>query len=133
MGLVAVVLIFVWAYGLLCDTGRVLLGVEMDASVLAEIREVIAASPIKAQLVDLHVWRVGKDKYACILSLATDNAVSPEYSKKKSMHSEELVYISVEINAICRWAIIYISTGAGIFATATIGDFMRGLYGCCFA
>ncbi|OGS81463.1 MAG: hypothetical protein A2Z94_04205 [Gallionellales bacterium GWA2_55_18] len=102
MGLVAVVLIFVWAYGLLCDTGRVLLGVEMDASVLAEIREVIAASPIKAQLVDLHVWRVGKDKYACILSLATDNAVSPEYFKKQLSIHEKLVHVSVEINAIGR-------------------------------
>jgi len=35
--------------------------------------EVIAASPIKVQLNDWHVWRVGNGKFACILSLATDN------------------------------------------------------------
>ncbi|MDD5300976.1 MAG: CDF family Co(II)/Ni(II) efflux transporter DmeF [Gallionella sp.] len=100
MGLVGAVLVSVWAYGLLRDTGRVLLDAEMNAPVVDEIREVIAASPVKARLDDLHVWRVGKDKYACILSLATDNAVSPEYFKKQLSVHEELVHISVEINAI---------------------------------
>lgn len=99
MGLVGAVLVSVWAYGLLRDTGRVLLDAEMNAPVVEEIREVIAASPVKARLDDLHVWRVGKDKYACILSLATDNAVSPEYFKKQLSVHEELVHISVEINA----------------------------------
>ncbi len=98
MGLVGAVLVSVWAYGLLRETGRVLLDAEMNAPVVDGIREVIAASPIKARLDDLHVWRVGKDKYACILSLATDNAVSPEYFKKQLCIHEELVHISVEIN-----------------------------------
>jgi len=66
-------------YGLLRDTGRVLLDAEVTVPVAAEIREVIAASPIKAQICDLHVGRVGKGKYACILSLAMINDVSPEY------------------------------------------------------
>jgi cation diffusion facilitator family transporter len=98
MGLVGAVLVSVWAYSLLRDTGRVLLDAEMNAPVVAEIREVIAASPVKAQLDDLHVWRVGKGKYACILSLATNNDVSPEYFKKQLRIHEELVHISVEIN-----------------------------------
>jgi cation diffusion facilitator family transporter len=67
-------------------------------SVVDEIREAIAASPIKAQLNDLHVWRVGKGKFACILSLATDNEVSPEYFKEQLSIHEELVHISIEIN-----------------------------------
>jgi cation diffusion facilitator family transporter len=83
MGLIGAVLVSVWAYGLLRDTGRVLLDAEMNAPVVAEICEVIEASPVKAKLCDLHVWRVGKGKYACILSLATDNEVSPEYFKEQ--------------------------------------------------
>ena len=102
MGLVGAVLVSVWAYGLLRETGRVLLDAEMNAPVVDEIREVIASSPVRVRLDDLHVWRVGKDKYACILSLATDNAVSPEYFKKQLSVHEELVHISVEINAIDR-------------------------------
>src|SRR5665647_2100122 len=98
MGLVGAVLVSTWAYGLLRDTGRVLLDAEMNAPVVDEIREVIAASPIKVQLNDLHVWRVGKGKFACILSLATDNEVSPEYFKQQLSIHEELVHISIEIN-----------------------------------
>lgn len=98
MGLVGAVLVSAWAYGLLRDTSRVLLDAEMNAPVVDEIREVIAASPIKVQLNDLHVWRVGKGKFACILSLATDNKVSPEYFKQQLSIHDELVHISIEIN-----------------------------------
>lgn len=100
MGLVGAVLVSVWAYGLLRDTGRVLLDAEMNAPVVDEIREVIAASPVRAQLCDLHVWRVGKGKYACILSLATVDDVSPDYFKEQLSIHEELVHISVEINRV---------------------------------
>ena len=100
MGLVGAALVSVWAYGLLRDTGRVLLDAEMNAPVVEEIREVIAASPVPARLCDLHVWRVGKGKYACILSLATDNEASPEYFKQQLSIHEELVHISIEINQI---------------------------------
>ena len=100
MGLVGATLVSVWAFGLLRDTGRVLLDAEMNAPVVAEIREVIEASPIKARLCDLHVWRVGKGKYACILSLATDNEASPEYFKRQLSIHEELVHVSIEINLV---------------------------------
>ena len=71
MGLVGAVLVSVWAYGLLRDTGRVLLDAEMNVPVVDEIREVIAASPVKAQICDLHVWRVGKGKF-CLHSQPRD-------------------------------------------------------------
>ncbi len=100
MGLAGAVLVAVWAYALLRDTARVLLDAEMNAPVVAEIREVIAASPVQARLHDLHVWRVGKGKYACILSLATDNEASPEYFKQQLSIHEELVHVSIEINRI---------------------------------
>lgn len=98
MGIVGTGLISVWAYGLIRDSGRVLLDAEMNAPVVEEIREVIAASPIKATLCDLHVWRVGQGKYACILALATDKDVQPDYFKAQLNIHEELVHISIEIN-----------------------------------
>lgn len=98
MGIVGAGLVAVWAYGLLRDTGRVLLDAEMDAPVVAEIHEVIAASPSKAEITDLHVWRVGKGKYACMLSLAVQGDVTPdEFRQQLSIH-EELVHITVEVN-----------------------------------
>jgi cation diffusion facilitator family transporter len=100
MGLIGAGLVSIWAFGLLRDTSRVLLDAEMNAPVVDEIRDVISASPIAAQLCDLHVWRVGKGKYACILSLATIDDVSPEYFKEQLGIHEELVHISVEINRV---------------------------------
>ncbi len=99
MGIVGAVLVSVWAYGLLRDTGRVLLDAEMDAPVVAEIREVIEASPVKADIMDLHVWRVAQGKYACILSLTTSSSAQPDYFKQQLRVHEELVHITVEINA----------------------------------
>ncbi len=101
MGIVGAGLVAVWAYGLLRDSGRVLLDAEMDAPVVAEIRDVVKASPIKAEICDLHVWRVGKGKYACILSLVTANDAGPDYFKRQLSVHEELVHISVEVNRAC--------------------------------
>ena len=70
-GLVGAVLVGAWATSLLRDSGRVLLDAEMDAPVVQEIRDVIAAIPIRATITDLHVWRVGTAKYACICLLYT--------------------------------------------------------------
>ena len=98
MGIVGAALVAVWAYGLLRDSGRVLLDADMNAPVVKEIREVIEASPIKATLCDLHVWRVGKGKYACIVSLATAQDVDPDYFKQQLRIHDELVHISVEVN-----------------------------------
>ncbi|SEJ08302.1 cation diffusion facilitator family transporter [Azotobacter beijerinckii] len=98
MGIVGAALVAVWAYGLLRDTGRVLLDAEMDAPVVAEIREVIDESPIKAAITDLHVWRVGKGKYACILSLVVTDAAEPDYFRRQLSIHEELVHVTVEVN-----------------------------------
>lgn len=98
MGIVGAGLVAVWAYGLLGDTGRALLDVGMDAPVVAEIRETIGACPIHADITDLHVWRVGKGTYACILSLAVTDAVEPDYFRRQLRVHEELVHVTVEVN-----------------------------------
>lgn len=98
MGIIGAGLVAIWAYGLLRDSGRVLLDADMNAPVVAEIKEVIAASPISAHICDLHVWRVGKGKYACILSLVTSDDVEPDYFKRQLSIHEELIHLSVEVN-----------------------------------
>lgn len=100
MGIAGSILVGVWAYGLIRQTGKVLLDAEMDAPVVEEIKDVINASPIPAKLTDLHVWRVGTAKYACILGLTTDQPVSPDYYKQRLSIHEELVHITVEVNAV---------------------------------
>lgn len=100
MGIAGAVLVTIWAWGLLKDSSRVLLDAEMDAPVVEEIREVIAASPVAAEISDLHVWRVGRGKYACILALCTAEPVAPAYFRERLAVHEELVHVSVEVNVL---------------------------------
>ncbi len=98
MGVVGAVLVLIWARGLIIDTGRVLLDAEMDAPVVQEVRDVIQASPWPATITDLHVWRVGRGQYACILSLVTASQAQPEDFKQLLAVHEELRHITVEVN-----------------------------------
>jgi len=97
MGLVGAALVTVWAWGLLRSCGKVLLDAEMDSPVVEEIREVIAQSDVPARIVDLHVWRVGRDAYACIVQVVTDAVVDGEHFRRALSIHEELVHITVEV------------------------------------
>ncbi|MFG0762933.1 CDF family Co(II)/Ni(II) efflux transporter DmeF [Aeromonas media] len=96
MGIVGAVLVAVWARGLLRDTGRVLLDAEMDAPLVAEIREVIAELP-EAEIRDLHVWRVGQVQYAAVLSLRMAVPVPAQAIRERLAIHEELVHLTIEI------------------------------------
>jgi len=96
MGLVGTALVGRWALGLLRDTGRVLLDAEMDAPVVQEVHDVVQSLPHSAAVRDLHVWRVGKGKYACIVSITTSAPVSADEVRRRLAVHEELVHITVE-------------------------------------
>jgi len=96
MGIVGTVLVGRWAIGLLRDTGRVLLDAEMDAPVVQEVRDVIATLPGTPQLRDLHVWRVGRGKYACIVHLAGAQALHAAEVRDALAIHDELVHVTVE-------------------------------------
>lgn len=103
MGLVGAVLVALWAKGLIAETSRVLLDREMDHPVVQEIREVIgslqATAPV--ELVDLHVWRVARDAYACTLTLVSgDPALTPHQVRQALAVHEELVHCTVEIHQL---------------------------------
>jgi cation diffusion facilitator family transporter len=98
MGIIGAILIVVWAYRLILDTGKVLLDAEMQAPVVTEIMEVIHSSPFPVHISDLHVWRVGKAKYACILELITAEDVTPDYFRNRLAIHGELAHITIEIS-----------------------------------
>jgi len=101
MGIVGAILVARWAWGLLRDTSRVLLDREMDSPVTAEIRGVIANMDQtgSTRIADLHLWRVGKARFACILSLVTHDAgMTPERVKERLREHEELAHVTVEVN-----------------------------------
>lgn len=97
MGIVGATLVAQWAFSLLRQSGRILLDADMDAPVVEEIREVVTDKLPGTTLSDLHVWRVGKGRYACILGLVTEGPLSPAVVRGYLASHEELVHITVEI------------------------------------
>jgi cation diffusion facilitator family transporter len=97
MGIAGTLLVGRWAVGLLRDTGRVLLDAEMDAPVVAEVREAVNSLTQPTTLRDLHVWRVGKGKYACIVSIETDVEFAAVEVRRQLAAHHELVHVTVEV------------------------------------
>ncbi|MCE4361567.1 CDF family Co(II)/Ni(II) efflux transporter DmeF [Xanthomonas hortorum] len=97
MGIVGAVLVTVWAWGLLRSAGRVLLDAEMDAPVVEEVKQVIAELPHAIDIGDLHVWRVGRHRYACVISLVTAADIDAQLVREALQIHEELVHITVEL------------------------------------
>jgi cation diffusion facilitator family transporter len=97
MGIVGAVVVAVWAWSLIRDTSRVLLDREMDSGVVAEIREVLETDA-DTRISDLHVWRVGRDKFACAVSIVTHDPKAPSYYKSLLSIHEEVAHVTVEVN-----------------------------------
>ncbi len=98
MGLVGAALVSAWAWGLLRDSGRILLDAEMDAPVVAEIRDVIEKGAIPARITDLHVWRVGRAQYAVVVTVTTPTSETGEYFRRALSVHDELVHVTVEVD-----------------------------------
>ena len=100
MGVVGAVLVTVWAVGLLRQTGRVLLDAEMDHPVVAEVREAITGAGADVRITDLHLWRVGRGRFACIVSLVTDSAADAAFFRRVLAVHDELVHVTVEVERL---------------------------------
>lgn len=100
MGLVGSVLVARWSWGLLKQSGAVLLDAEMGGPLDMEIRQVIALQFPSARMTDLHVWRVASDKYACIIVLASPSPLSPSEVRAQLAVHDELVHVTVEIQPV---------------------------------
>ena len=99
MGIVGAALVASWAKGLMQQTGAVLLDREMDHPVVDEIREVVEAGPGGTRIADLHVWRVGRNAYACAISVVTHSgAETPDAIRARLAQHEEVVHATIEIN-----------------------------------
>ncbi len=94
MGIVGAAVIARWSWGLLRDTGAVLVDAAANPHLEEEIREAIEDGD--ARITDLHVWRVGPGKYAAIVSLvAADPLPAAAYAARVQVH-EELVHVTIE-------------------------------------
>lgn len=96
MGLVGAALITRWSWGLMRDTSGVLLDSADDRRVAA-IKRMIEADADN-RVTDLHLWQVGANRYAAIVSIVTHFPKSPEHYKGLLQDIHGLEHISIEIN-----------------------------------
>lgn len=101
IGIVGAAFVAIWAKNLLRETGTVLLDREMDHPIVKEIREVVETGPDSGdtKIADLHVWRVGKGRYSCALSVVTHdtNLTAVRVREQLAQHGE-LVHSTIEIH-----------------------------------
>lgn len=98
MGIVGSAVISQWAYGLIRQTQIILLDKEPeDCDLNREIRKSIASDG-DSVITDLHIWQVGPNKFAAIISLVAHHPRSPEDYKAALKEHEELVHVTVEIH-----------------------------------
>ncbi|ENX03926.1 hypothetical protein F900_00624 [Acinetobacter modestus] len=100
LGIIGALLVAKWSWGLMQETGKTLIDAEMGHPVVQEIKEVIAEFP-QVEITDLHVWKVGRGKFSCILGLETAMSdLNPDQVKAALAIHEEIVHASVEIHHI---------------------------------
>ncbi|WP_422008770.1 CDF family Co(II)/Ni(II) efflux transporter DmeF [Reyranella sp.] len=92
MGIVGGIVIALWAWNLLRDTGAVLLDTS-DPHLEAEVREQVEG-PGDARITDLHVWRIGPGAHAAIVSVA--GAVDRETIRERLVPVHELAHVTIE-------------------------------------
>ncbi|AWM91839.1 cation transporter [Pseudomonas sp. 31-12] len=94
MGIVGAIIIAKWAYGLMRDSAAVLLDTT-DEPVAAEIRELLESAG-DVRISDLHVWQVGPDARAAIVSVVATGQVSADTIRERLAPVHELSHLTVE-------------------------------------
>jgi cation diffusion facilitator family transporter len=95
-GTVGACVIASWAYGLVRDTGRILLDMNPDRQLTERVRQEIEVDGDR--LTDLHVWRLGPGHLAAVLSVVTGQNRQPEDYRARLRHFASLSHVTVEVH-----------------------------------
>jgi cation diffusion facilitator family transporter len=95
VGIVGSLVIASWAYGLIRDSGAVLLDVSADKDLETVIRDRIETKGDR--VTDLHLWQVGPGHCAAVISVISDNPLPPATYKRRLGGLKRLCHITVEV------------------------------------
>ncbi len=98
MGIVGAIVIARWAWSLMGVTSAVLLD-QTDEHVAEEIRELVE-KPGDATITDLHVWRVGPEAHAAIVSVLGESTVNAESIRERLKPVHEVSHLTVEFRLV---------------------------------
>ena len=86
-----------WAYGLVRDTGAILLDMNPDTRTAENLRAAIEQGGDR--LVDLHLWRLGPGHLGAILSVTTAHPRNVDFYRARLAGFRTLSHVSIEVVA----------------------------------
>ena len=94
-GIVGATVIASWSYGLIRDTGAILLDMNPDQRMASNLRQAIESEG--DQLADLHLWRLGPGHLGAIISVITTQARQADYYRARLTRFKSLSHLTVEV------------------------------------
>jgi len=94
-GIIGAAVIASWSYGLIRDTGAILLDMNPDRGMAERMRATVETDGDR--LTDLHLWRLGPGHLGAILSVATQRQRGPEYYQSLLRRFRSLSHVTVEV------------------------------------
>jgi cation diffusion facilitator family transporter len=95
VGIVGAGVIASWSYGLIRDTGAILLDMTPDRALAETLRRTIEADG--DQLADLHLWRLGPGHLGAIMSVATSEPRGIEHYRAKLGRFRSISHLTIEV------------------------------------
>lgn len=97
VGFVGACVIASWAYGLIRDTGAVLIDAVPDRETEQKIRQLVEINGDRIS--DLHLWQVGPGHRAAIISIVTDQPQAVAVYKQRLAAIHGLSHVTIEVSA----------------------------------
>ena len=97
-GIVGALVIANWSFGLVRDTGRILLDMNPDPRMTDMLREAIECDGDR--LVDLHLWRLGPGHLGALVSVLTDKSRDCTFYRERLKNYKALSHVTVEVTKI---------------------------------
>src|ERR1700710_1936275 len=95
VGIIGSLVIASWAYGLIRDSGAVLLDVSADKNLETVIRDRLETRGDR--VTDLHLWQVGRGQRAAVISVISDNPLPPATYKRRLGGLRGLSHLTIEV------------------------------------
>ena len=98
VGIVGACVIASWSFGLIRDTGAILLDMNPDRGMAERLRRVVEEEG--DMIADLHLWRLGPGHLGAIVSIGTQQQRGPEYYRTKLSRFRSLSHLTVEVRSV---------------------------------
>jgi len=94
-GIIGASVIASWSYGLIRDTGAILLDMNPDRRMADNLRQAVERDG--DQIADLHLWRLGPGHLGAIISVITTQSREADYYRARLGRFKSLSHLTVEV------------------------------------